>query len=252
MKKIFTISIVVLIYSMSFSQTQCVSLSGYNNAYLDSVSMNNVTYPPGSAFITSGNIQYIKPHIGNMYQFITGDSLWYVGDIDINVSTSNCTNRTLTFSVAYLIGLAIDGDTIFSNLNPPASYSGNGFNMTQDGQGHYTVTGNFNVVSLYSSTNILSNVCLVCEASVGIQMSNINVNQIEIYPNPTDNLLNLQVGNENIGQMFLIFDYTGKLVSSGKLNQKLNQINTTNLNSGLYFLRVNDLRSNKVIKFIRN
>ncbi|MGB3946400.1 MAG: hypothetical protein WBM13_00325, partial [Bacteroidia bacterium] len=108
MKKIFTISIVVLIYSMSFSQTQCVSLSGYNNVYLDSVSVNDVAYPPGSAFITSGNIQYIKPHVGNMYQFITGDSLMYIGDIDINISTSNCTNRTLTFSVIYLNGLAID------------------------------------------------------------------------------------------------------------------------------------------------
>ncbi|MGB3948275.1 MAG: T9SS type A sorting domain-containing protein, partial [Bacteroidia bacterium] len=183
---------------------------------------------------------------------ITGDSLMYIGDIDINISTSNCTNRTLTFSVIYLNGLAIDGDTIFTNLNPPTSYSGSGFIMTQDGQGHFTVTGNFNVVSLYSGTNILSDVCLVCETSVGIQMSKINGNRIEIYPNPTNDLLNLEVGNENIGQMFFIFDYSGKLVSSGKLNQKLNQINITNLNSGLYFIRVNELRSKKVIKFIRN
>src|SRR3989338_7307031 len=161
MKFLFTSVLLLFALQSSLAQTSCVDLSAYDNTYLNAVSFDNVTYPVGSAFITSGNIQYVKPSSGNFYQGIQGDSLFYVGDLDIDVSSDTCTNHTLTFSSIYLEGLSVDGTVVFDMLNAPSTFVGNGWTFSKIGQ-NYKVTGNFDVVSLYTQTNYLFDVCLEC------------------------------------------------------------------------------------------
>lgn len=108
---------------MSFAQISCVDLSPYTVSYLNDVSFDYVTYPVGTAFVTTGYIQYVKPTTGNSYQGVQGDSLFYIGNLDIDVSTDPCPNHTLTFSCTYLEGLAVDGDIIYNQLNPPGFYT---------------------------------------------------------------------------------------------------------------------------------
>ena len=96
MKRIITIFTLFVSYS-AFAQIQCVSLAAYDNAYMNTISMDDITYPAGYAFVTSGDIRYLKHDNNDMYQFVQGDSLLYIGDIDIDVSTATCADRTLTF-----------------------------------------------------------------------------------------------------------------------------------------------------------
>ena len=184
----------------------CVSLSTYDNAYLNAVSFDDVTYPIGTAFVTSGYIQYVKPSSGNSYQFIQGDSLLYIGDIDIDVSTDPCVNHTLTFSSMFLYGLTVDGTVVYNSGNPPASFNGNGWTFTWLGGEDYQVSGDFDVVSLSSSTNFLFDVCLVCNTA---GMEEVEATVVRVYPNPSNGVVYVEL---NGSLEISIFTLSGQLV----------------------------------------
>jgi small nuclear ribonucleoprotein (snRNP)-like protein/predicted GNAT superfamily acetyltransferase len=225
----------------------CVSLDAYNNAYLNTISNDDVTYPPGYAFVTSGDIRYLKHDANDLYQFIQGDSLLYIGDLDIDISTASCANRTLTFSVVYLEGMAVDGDTIFTSMAAPTSYTGSGFTMTRVGN-DYTITGNFDVVSLYSSTNFIFDVCLECNGVAGMEENQAEKNPILVYPNPTTDILFINTGERYRGENYYIYDYSGRLVQTGIISTKTWSISTALFTPGMYFLRLADGQTMKLIK----
>lgn len=142
------------------AQTQtCINLSSYNNAYLSTVSTDHTTYPAGSAFIQTGDIRYVKPNTTSPYQFINGDTLCYIGKIEINVATASYAQRKLRFGSMFTLGLVIDGDTVFSNNNPLPVYNGNGFTV-QYSSPWFTITGAFDTAHIFGSTNCIYTACL--------------------------------------------------------------------------------------------
>jgi len=80
---------------------------------------------------------------------------------------------------------------------------------------------------------------------------NLNVS---VYPNPTTNILNIQT--EEIlpnNTTAIIYDVTGKRVLNIPLqNSNLNNVNVTNLSSGVYILQINGEKINQGFKFIKN
>lgn len=72
-----------------------------------------------------------------------------------------------------------------------------------------------------------------------------------IYPNPTNDILNLNFGSlENIENKFIISDATGRAVSHGILNPEVKNINVQNLAKGVYTLTlVNDEKT--ILRFIK-
>jgi hypothetical protein len=92
-------------------------------------------------------------------------------------------------------------------------------------------------VSLYDSLDYITN--------IKNNQENIKVN---LYPNPNNGLmeLNYDLGNSQDAKMNL-YDITGKLISSYKLNNKGTlQMNEQNLNNGIYFYHI--LVGEKTIK----
>ncbi len=59
---------------------------------------------------------------------------------------------------------------------------------------------------------------------------------IVIYPNPTNDLLSIDVGHKLIGSAYKIFDQTGRILLSGRLNSKAETISIGALSSGIYSL----------------
>ncbi|MDX2361228.1 MAG: T9SS type A sorting domain-containing protein [Crocinitomicaceae bacterium] len=229
------------------STIDCVDLSSYDDTYVNSVGFNDITYPIGSAFIVSGDIQYVKPSSGNYYQGINGDALFYMGDLDIDVSTSICTDKILTFNCAYLEGLSVDGDTVFTMLNAPASFAGSTWDFEYDGAGNYTVTGDFVVVSLYTQTNELSDVCLDCNYVVSMNETTPLENQFSVYPNPSSNLF-IVSSNSNHDFSFELYDTNGTLIISENSNGTEAQIDLSNYKDGLYILSVTDKEGYRITK----
>ena len=76
---------------------------------------------------------------------------------------------------------------------------------------------------------------------------------IEAYPNPATDLLNIQVGKEEVnGLKYKLFDLNGKLLKSDKLDASETQVPFMEFRNGIYLLRISDgLRELKTFKIIK-
>ena len=70
-----------------------------------------------------------------------------------------------------------------------------------------------------------------------------------IYPNPT--LDKIIVPSEFVDAAYSIYTLTGKLIKYGKLNS--NEVRISELNSGIYILKISDFKSNnkRIFKIIK-
>ena len=83
-----------------------------------------------------------------------------------------------------------------------------------------------------------------------MDVSNIddyNLDKIKVYPNPTNSKITV-TGAYNKTIEYSIFNVFGQLVLSGNGTSDTLQINLSELDSQVYFLKIN----NKLIKIIKN
>jgi|GEM_PF-1673150 len=116
--------------------------------------------------------------------------------------------------------------------------------------------GNFNyyIGSLNYNLGIGNNVQKLIyfrSAAVTLGSKEYDVPDFSIYPNPTQDWLNLN-GKDLTNQNYQIYDMSTKIISYGKIENS--QINVENLTTGMYILKIydrNDSRKNKSLKFIK-
>lgn len=92
--------------------------------------------------------------------------------------------------------------------------------------------------NLYSYTNCTTNTPLSC-ALTGIKGVKVNLLQ-EVYPNPTENQMNLVFANANDVHMLQLTDLSGRVVKTVTTNQAVYVLEKANLNAGVYFLKVSN------------
>jgi hypothetical protein len=74
-----------------------------------------------------------------------------------------------------------------------------------------------------------------------------------VYPNPSDSRLNIQLKQGIINGQIEIFDMLGKQVINHTLNsENLSTINISELNSGLYLIKVSFEGSSETKRFVKN
>jgi hypothetical protein len=83
------------------------------------------------------------------------------------------------------------------------------------------------------------------EAATGI--NDISADQITIYPNPTRDVLTLQVSSTLVGSAYTLTDLTGRTVQSGTVSSRVSTLSLTGMSEGLYMLHVGS-RSYKIVK----
>ncbi|MCB0478649.1 MAG: T9SS type A sorting domain-containing protein [Crocinitomicaceae bacterium] len=217
----------------------CLDFSQYDNAYVDSVTQDNLNFPPGTAFMTQGDIQIVKIDNMSFFQGIQGDSsLFYIGNLAMDVSTMNCNNKKLTFKVIYVEHIAINGDTLAQLPTPTSFYQGNGYTLQYDGNGQYTVTGDFDVVTLLSQTNFLWDVCLECLTTASIeQEESIATLELLLYPNPTSGLININFPEKENYEIHVL-DAQGRLFNTQQVNGENHQLDLSSSPNGIYFVHV--------------
>ena len=69
-----------------------------------------------------------------------------------------------------------------------------------------------------------------------------------VYPNPTDNFLNISLPQGFETAYISIFNLQGSLVLQSKITQQFGVINTSKLSSGLYFIKINSDNLNQTQK----
>jgi hypothetical protein len=85
--------------------------------------------------------------------------------------------------------------------------------------------------------------------SVGINET-VNEKSFTVYPNPTQSIVNVKADTKLIGAVYNIYDNTGKVVLSGKINTENTSVDLEKLAAGIYLFSIgeNVKQTFKVIK----
>jgi len=74
---------------------------------------------------------------------------------------------------------------------------------------------------------------------------------INVYPNPTNDKFTLNVSNDLLGKSYVITDFSGRIISQGKINSLIQTIDIQNISKGSYLLQI-DKSTAKAIKVIKH
>ena len=190
---------------------------------------------------------------GNLFT-VAAPGMYYVSVTDAN----GCTDTTS-------INMQHMSMTIYSIPNPPNICLGDSIYLVHDTSFVNTIWLNSpqssNPATFYPNQDITyiaeavdANGCqLRGEIFVDVDSCFSNIidlsSTFNIYPNPTDNYLNLQ-NNTNHYYSFYIYDIAGKLVKEKNNLRNLHPINLSYLNSGVYFLNIHSGNNNFFKKII--
>ena len=74
--------------------------------------------------------------------------------------------------------------------------------------------------------------------------------EIKVYPNPTTNFVNLKVENSKIENMqYILTSVYGKVLQLKKITKNQEQINFSNVTTGIYFISIS--KNNQLIKTLK-
>ncbi len=139
----------------------------------------------------------------------------------------------------------------FQNLNSFGQYIGN----TNDTLTVTNVTMSNNnqpfrcIVSIGSCSDTSNVAGLTVNNNVGINETSQD-NLFSVFPNPAQSLLNIKADSKLIGEVYTIYDNTGRVVLTGKVNSQNTTIELGNLSGGIYMFCVGE-NMNQTVKVIK-
>jgi hypothetical protein len=139
----------------------------------------------------------------------------------------------------------------FQNLNSVGQYSGTANDTLTISN---TTLSNNNqpfrcIISSGSCTDTSNVAVLTVNNNVGINEFKQD-NLFSVFPNPAQSVINVKADSKLIGDVYSIYDNTGRVVLTGKLNSQNTTIELGNLSGGIYMFSVgeNMKQTFKVIK----
>ncbi len=87
-------------------------------------------------------------------------------------------------------------------------------------------------------------------APFGLNVEEGDLNAMILYPNPTTGLFSIEI-NSNESNTIEVYNSIGEIIGQEKTNAKFN-FDLTNFSRGIYFVRVDNGRNQKIIKVIKN
>lgn len=88
-----------------------------------------------------------------------------------------------------------------------------------------------------------------------VEISEIDKNSdgVNIFPNPTENIVTIEISNENLNYDYIeLFTYNGGLVDKFKINSKKLEINMNSLKKGLYYIKLTGNEKTILKRVIKN
>ena len=145
-----------------------------------------------------------------------------------------------------------------NNSTNASSYSwdfGDGTTSTSTNPSHIFATGGDFTVVLTATNGDCSNTFTINLTSVAVS-ENVAFEDLMVFPNPTENELNIQFSSFDSGIMnATIFNLAGQIVSAEAFavnaGNMFHTIDTSNLESGVYFVNLSNNTSNITIRVIK-
>ena len=231
-----------------------------NDGYVDILSNGNILFNNGDFTFTTYN-DYM-PQSGAI-----GDTnndgfldVFRNGKIYLNNANSNNwikINTIGTLSNINGIGARVEIQTP-SGIQIRDVRSGEGFEFMSSLTTHFGIGTNESVesITIYwpsgtvdHITNPAINTTHNIEEGTALSIIDETLVDVSIYPNPVEKELNISTSADIVNKVATVFDVNGKRVMSKKLDSKI--IDVANLNSGIYFLRIESEGKSIKRKFIK-
>jgi hypothetical protein len=88
-----------------------------------------------------------------------------------------------------------------------------------------------------------------CREGSSVPSLSNNLNEVRLYPNPVEDMLNIELGEDASYHHFSILNLIGQQVKSGKLHTGINSIVLGDLDAGIYFISL-ESTSQRMVKKI--
>ena len=234
----------------------------------------------GSNSMTSWNTIagsfYFGTRVLNDMDFFNGNiddiAIWnrQLTPTEITAVYNGCSVTVTTQPINQSVNISNNAQFTTASSDPLATYQwqtdlGVGFqNLDSVGQYSGTTNDTLTIANTTLSNNNQPFRCIISSGScsdtsnVAVLTVNNNVgidetskdNFFTVFPNPAQNIINVKVDSKLIGQVYSIYDNSGRIVLTGKLNSENTTIELGNLSGGIYMLSVGEnlKQTFKVIK----
>lgn len=215
-------------FAYNCTDNKIYGLIGKN--YFKTVTDSNGTYE-----VLDSNTQtlgIINPNSGNVTQ-ISSNTLSKVGYTVNGGAAIDPNTNTYYFNIGTkVIGASIFNGSIISD--PKFNFS--------DGQYFDLIR---NLQSCYSTNSLRKN-------PTNIESINITKNDIQVYPNPFKKFISINGGNQKIEKVE-IYSISGSLLCKQNINGLGNEIDLSDLKTGIYFLKIfTPENENTIIKILKS
>jgi hypothetical protein len=164
----------------------------------------------------------------------------------ISVNTLPTVTLALFNSVCDTAGIInLSGGSPAGGTYTGTSVSNNTFN-TAIGIGSYPISYSYTNANGCSS-NASQNISVI--SCAGSEVIELKENGIVLYPNPTSDEFTVETIEDLNGKSFIIYDVSGRILSTGKLVGNKTTIQVSSLSTGSYYLNFPD--TNQIFKFIK-
>jgi hypothetical protein len=251
-----TASYTVVGLASGCTTTKTITVNVANTPTVTAIAPNNVICAGSTATLTStgtatsftwtpvggnGSSAVVTPTTATTYTLIG--------------SASGCTNSsvvTLTVSALPTVTATSSSSAICTGESAVLTASSSATSYTWSNTANTvsttvtpTITSNYTVTVSNGTCTANATVSVTVNACIGIE--ELSSNGISIYPNPTIDKLNIAINADLVSITSVsIYDALGKLVMTEKLNTELTTIRTSNLDSGVYFVKITS--NNREIK----
>ena len=110
-----------------------------------------------------------------------------------------------------------------------------------------TTNGNYAVEVTVGSCTETS----ACENITGVGINETANHVVSIYPNPTNGMVNINLGSNNSTVNYSITSIEGKVIETGKTSTNNITVDLSNESKGVYFVKINTENTSTVYKLIK-
>ena len=128
-------------------------------------------------------------------------------------------------------------------------YSLNHYSIVYPGEGHVPWQSNAAEMTQIDTTCANFLMQFVCSTSTGVNEI-VNDNLVQVYPNPTNDMINISLKDINAYSNVQLIDATGRVVMENKVTDALISMDVHHLAGGIYFVKIAKTNGASLIKKI--
>ena len=256
--------------------------SGYLKRYSNGVLIDSIAYTAQSGLLANSGypLSIGGRYVANNSMATSGFWMGKLDDIgiwnraltqlEISALYTVCSATVTTQPINQSVNISNNAQFTTASSDPLSTYqwqSDNGFgfqNISNAGQYSGTTNDTLTIANTTLSNNNQAFRCIISSGSctdtsavaVLTVTNNVGINEVSqsnlfsVYPNPANSQINVKADAKLLGSIYTVYDNTGKVVLTGKLNSENTTIELSNLSIGIYMFRVgeNMKQTFKVIK----